>query len=143
MPNDAKLGLVVGMGLVIVVAVVVFRKEVPPVVPSAVRGVSQEEAVESPERVARRVQMVPVPGPIIGMSGMLAPRSRGNREHTIEATDTLVGLARHYYGDGEKARALYEANRARLNLRSPDRLPTGGVLIIPDPNDPIVTTAGR
>ncbi len=29
MPNDAKLGLVVGMGLVIAVAVIFFRKELP------------------------------------------------------------------------------------------------------------------
>lgn len=29
MPNDAKLGLVVGVGLVIAVAVIFFRKELP------------------------------------------------------------------------------------------------------------------
>lgn len=35
MPNDAKLGLVVGVSLVIVVAVFFFRKEAPAVDPAA------------------------------------------------------------------------------------------------------------
>src|SRR5438309_782901 len=34
MPNDAKLGLVVGVGLVIAVAVLFFRKEAPPDAPA-------------------------------------------------------------------------------------------------------------
>ena len=37
MTNDAKLGLVVGVGLVIVVAVVFFRKEIAPVKPASER----------------------------------------------------------------------------------------------------------
>jgi hypothetical protein len=35
MPNDAKLGLVVGVSLVIVVAVFFFRKEAPAIDPAA------------------------------------------------------------------------------------------------------------
>lgn len=38
MPNDAKLGLVVGVGLVIAVAVVFFRRDLATVTPSADRA---------------------------------------------------------------------------------------------------------
>jgi nucleoid-associated protein YgaU len=141
MPNDAKLGLVVGVGLVIVVAVLAFRKDVPPVTPSAIESSARGQAFDD-ERVSRRVQMVPVPGPIIGMSGMLAPRSRGgSREHTVQEGDTLFSLAAQYYGDRAKWRALHRANSDRV--RGPGRLPRGAVLIIPDPNDPIMHEADR
>jgi nucleoid-associated protein YgaU len=142
MPNDAKLGLVVGVGLVIVVAVIVFRKEAPPVAPTAFQVSAREHALGGDERVARRVQMVPVPGPIIGMSGMLAPLSRGgDRSHTVQEGDTLFSLATRYYGDREKWRALHRANSDRVP--NPGRLPMGAVLIIPDPNDPIMQEGQR
>lgn len=48
--------------------------------------------------------------------------------HTIAANDTLMSLARQYYGDGAKWGLIYEAN----NLSHRDRLVVGQKLVIPN-----------
>lgn len=50
MTNDAKLGLVVGMGLVIVVAVVFFRKDLVPTRPDADESVTITTKAPTPEK---------------------------------------------------------------------------------------------
>jgi nucleoid-associated protein YgaU len=118
MPNDAKLGLVVGVALVIAVAVVFFRREAPAGGPAT--NVQPGPAV-----------MPPAP---TTTNAFARTMSRGGeaagRVHTVRDGETLFGLARRYYGDGEKSSALYRANEGRLV--SPDRLPPGTVLVIPD-----------
>lgn len=47
--------------------------------------------------------------------------------HTVVANDTLISLARQYYGDGSRWRLIYEAN----NLTHQDRLVVGQKLVIP------------
>lgn len=51
------------------------------------------------------------------------------KRHTIRDGDTLVELAKRYYGDETLASALYDANRGVL--RDPELLPIGAVLTIP------------
>ncbi len=51
------------------------------------------------------------------------------KRHTIRDGDTLVDLAKRYYGDETLASALYDANRGVL--RDPELLPIGAVLTIP------------
>ncbi|MFN0051216.1 MAG: LysM peptidoglycan-binding domain-containing protein [Planctomycetales bacterium] len=63
----------------------------------------------------------------------------GRRTHVIQAGDTLSSLAARYLGSGARYRELYEANRNVL--RSPDDLPNGVTLVIPDSNTPPVTPA--
>jgi nucleoid-associated protein YgaU len=135
MPNDAKLGLVVGVGLVIVFAVAYSRRDVTYPTsqgPRTVQTVSRE--ANDREQGRRGVKGMPVPGPLIGVNGMLAPRNSRNKSHTVQDGETLFSLARQYYGAGEKSTALYRANRDRV--RGPDRIPPGTVLVIPDENDP-------
>jgi nucleoid-associated protein YgaU len=48
----------------------------------------------------------------------------------VREGETLFGLAQRYYGDGKKSSAIYQVNRNRLD--SPDELPPGTVLLIPD-----------
>ena len=48
MPNDAKLGLVVGLSLVIIVAVFFFRKEAPALDPAAATIVKPAPEVVQP-----------------------------------------------------------------------------------------------
>jgi hypothetical protein len=77
MPTDAKLGLVVGVGLVIVVAVVFFRKDTPAVDPAAATIVQPAPAVTPP-------------GPSESGSWprtITAPRPAGN-DRTVEAKTT-------------------------------------------------------
>jgi len=54
----------------------------------------------------------------------------GPHRHTVREGDTLFSLARRYYGDAERFGAIYQANRGVL--RSPDPLPVGAELVIPD-----------
>jgi hypothetical protein len=127
MPNDAKLALVIGVGLVVAVAIVYFHGDLitgrspdgkppasvvnPPGTPPASPGTAE------PRRVAAR--------PTSRVSGAPA-----QREHTVEEGDTLYGLAERYYGDGERFADLYRSNRAVL--KRPDRLEVGTVLVIPN-----------
>jgi hypothetical protein len=67
MPNDAKLGLVVGVGLVIAVAVVFFRKDLATATPTADRAAAAvSRPLPSPraELPPQPVRAIPaVPGP--------------------------------------------------------------------------------
>ncbi|MFN8472518.1 MAG: BON domain-containing protein [Anaerolineae bacterium] len=51
------------------------------------------------------------------------------REITVQAGDTLMGLAQQYYGDPGAWRAIYEANR--LGLSSPGLIRVGSRLTLP------------
>jgi nucleoid-associated protein YgaU len=128
MPNDAKVALVVGVGIVIAVAVVFFHKDLlaqrPP-------DDKPPASVVNPPAEPGSVQRRTVPG---------RPTSRvasasGARQHTVAEGDTLYGLAVRYYGDGERFVELYRHNRGVL--KRPDRLDVGTVLVIPDlPDEP-------
>ncbi len=129
MPNDAKLGLVVGVGLVIAVAVLFFRKETP------AGGPAGEAA---PAGIVRPMPPPPLPsGPARTTSARptalttepTAPTG-APRRHTIRAGDTLFSLAHGYYGDAEKFGVIYQANRGVLS--EPDPLPVGVELVIPE-----------
>lgn len=122
MPNDAKLGLVVGVGLVIALAVFFFRKEAPTPEPAA--------TIVKPSAPA----LTPVPPPSNHRAAAAVRASRGVRRHVIAEGDTLFSLAQRYYGDGERFIDVYRANRDVLT--SPDRLPVGAELVIPDADRP-------
>jgi nucleoid-associated protein YgaU len=128
MPNDVKLGLVIGVGLVITVAVIFFRKDsnaaaLPPDGAAAIpRGVAPPAPPPEPSRTAR---FRPVSGPEEAIAAAPAVR-----RHTVREGDTLFSLARRYYGDGDRFADLYRANRGVL--ASPDALQPGTELVIPD-----------
>lgn len=125
MSNDAKLGLIVGLGFVIAAAVVFFRKEpeVPGVdnAPALVSETSNPPAKEDAPGVARTVSARTTTR--IEMTGM-------GRQHTVQEGDTLFTIAKQYYGDGDKFIDVYRANRSVV--RNPDQLTPGTVLAIPD-----------
>jgi nucleoid-associated protein YgaU len=104
MPNDAKLGLVVGVVLVIGIAVVFFRKEESPANPRIVGEIRAEPRV--PRKPANLVR------------------------HTVREGDTLFSLAQEYYKDDRRFVDIFQANRDAL--ASPTRLTPGTVLVIPD-----------
>ncbi len=119
MPNDAKLGLVLGVVLVIVVAVVYFRKDLLS---------TDSPDTATPSAVA--------PGNAAGQRGgrgatrATPARSTSLRRHVVGEGETLYTLAVRYYGDGDRFIDLYQANRAVL--KSPDTLPKGTELVIPE-----------
>lgn len=124
MPNDAKLGLVVGVGLVIGVAVVFFRKDLapPPADAPAANAVSPAPAAAP---AVPRGQTRPTRARAMGRTAeaVLA-------RHTVQPGDTLFSLAQHYYGDGDRFADIYHTNRNVL--KAPEPLPPGTVLVIPE-----------
>jgi nucleoid-associated protein YgaU len=132
MPNDAKLGLVVGVGLVIAVALVFFRKDAPVSADPAAHSVRPAPAAPATSPAP------PVPGPgrtrsveaRTGIRTSHAPIPGEGRCHTVREGDTLFSLAQQYYGDRDKFDLIYRSNRGRLD--SPDALKPGTVLVIPE-----------
>jgi 2',3'-cyclic-nucleotide 2'-phosphodiesterase/3'-nucleotidase len=112
MPNDAKLGMVVGVGLVIIVAVIFFRKDT-----------TANDALATIPKSAPAVTQPPRDGAAVARTG-------GGQKYTVEDGDTLMSLSRRFYGTGDKFNVIYNANRDQL--RAPDRLRAGMVLTIPD-----------
>ena len=49
--------------------------------------------------------------------------------HTVEKGESLSKIAKEYYGDMMKYKAIFEANRDQLN--NPDQIEVGQVLTIP------------
>jgi nucleoid-associated protein YgaU len=130
MPNDAKLGLVVGVGVVIAIAVIFSRKDIGPGRPLA------------PEAAAASVGTpnAPPPAPAAGTNRPIKAKSTArtltpseesatDRHHIVREGETLFSLAEQYYGDKEKFIELYQANRDVL--KAPDPLVPGTDLVIP------------
>jgi nucleoid-associated protein YgaU len=129
MPNDAKLGLIVGVGVVIAVAVVFFRKD------------QESLPVPSGEATPASVNR-PGPSPLGPSRGLYRPvKARtaaqtedsqvvdAARRHTVQEGETLFSVAQKYFGDKEKFLDIYRANRDVL--QSPDPLTPGTELVIP------------
>ena len=116
MPKDARWGLVVGVTVVILIAVLFFGRDMSGAlagVPGALPG--RQSALPS-----SYVQS-PLPG---------VPPVPAGRTHKVEEGESLASIAVHYYGDSRRVSFLFHSNRDRL--MAPDRLPIGTLLVIPD-----------
>jgi nucleoid-associated protein YgaU len=111
MSKDAKLGLVLGIGLVIVIAVVFFRKD------GSQATAATETAAVNPKNT-------------VGTPVVSDVRFGPGRRHTVAQGDTLFSLADRYYSDPSKFVRIYDANKD--SLAAPDHLTPGTVLVIPD-----------
>jgi nucleoid-associated protein YgaU len=118
MPRDAKLGFVVGVALVILIAVIFYQST-----RTAGAAGSLQTSPEGPSPKTTSLQPSVVPGV---PSTLASPR----RSHTVREGETLSSLAARYYGDASWSSLLFRANRSQLT--APDRLPVGTVLLIPD-----------
>jgi nucleoid-associated protein YgaU len=124
--NDAKLAMVIGVGIVVAVAIVFFHKDLvsgygsggPPA-----NGVNPPAGDPAAPTGGVRRQLT-------GNPTSRVAASVGSRRHTVAEGDTLFGLAERYYGDGERFIDIYQANRDVL--KRPDLLEVGAVLVIPD-----------
>jgi nucleoid-associated protein YgaU len=125
-PNDAKLGMIAGMGLVITIAVVFFRRDGQPSPPPP-----------QPSATAVNPYGPPQPPPYRGVLRTVKARTAIRTEaatvegqrHTVTEGETLFSLARRYYNDEGKFVEIYRVNREVL--KTPDTLTPGTVLIIP------------
>jgi nucleoid-associated protein YgaU len=132
MPNDAKLGMIVGVGLVIAIAVVFFRKE------GALSQAPPDQAsATAVGRPAAPPGLPPTISPYRGVSRTVQARTAIRTEparvegqkHIVTAGETLFSLAQRYYQDEKKFVEIYRVNQEVI--RNPDRLPPGTVLVIP------------
>jgi nucleoid-associated protein YgaU len=122
MTNDAKLGLVVGVCLVIGVAVAFFRKDLVP-----------ERTSDVPEAMTTSAGSPRTPQMTTGRSSAaparVIPVHKG-QNHTVKHGESLYSLAQQYYGDGKKYTEIYKVNRRTVT--NPDYVAPGTVLFIPD-----------
>ena len=127
MPNDAKLGLVVGVGLVVAVAVVFFRKDsLAALPPKEEKAIIAVPAAQPARPSAARQQYRPVPA----KKAVRTTEAREGRQHVVQEGDTLFSLAVRYYGAADKFVEIYQVNRKVLT--TPDHLEPGTVLTIPE-----------
>jgi hypothetical protein len=123
MPNDAKLGLVVGVGLVIAFAVVFFRK-IP------------EAATPNPEAGS-----IAVPAPQGNAAPPRTPVPPGQRTSALPAA-----AAREHVLSLRPARTPDEANGDRIDralLKPPGPLPSVTLLASPDLERPAASVGER
>jgi nucleoid-associated protein YgaU len=64
-----------------------------------------------------------------GGSSSTAPAPSG-RSYTVVKGDSLSKIAKHLYGDAQKWRKIYEANREQI--KNPDLIYPGQTFTIPD-----------
>jgi nucleoid-associated protein YgaU len=122
MPNDAKLGLALGVGLVVLVGAFFLSKDP--------RRGEPTPSITAPHRPEWGGANTPS---ALGSPGGPAYASFGGtpRQHTVREGETLFSVALQYYGDGAKSSAIFQLNRDKL--LAPDRVPAGTVLVLPDP----------
>ena len=63
-----------------------------------------------------------------GGSSSTAPADQ-QQTYTVKPGDNLTKIARHVYGDGNKWKAIFEANRDKI--KNPDLIHPGEVLTLP------------
>jgi nucleoid-associated protein YgaU len=125
MPNDAKLGLIFGVGLVIAVAVVFFRKDQLAAQPALeISAPSASHTTSAPQSLAREQFR-----PASASKSSRSEATRSGQRYVVEEGDTLFKLAERYYGNGDKSADIYQANRDVL--KTPEPLSPGTVLFIP------------
>jgi nucleoid-associated protein YgaU len=133
MPNDAKLGLVVGVGVVLAVALVFFRKDTFNASATgneaAAASVAPPNASPQPAQPTRAVR-----GRATSQAHDEAEPATVNRQHIVQDGETLFTLAELYYGDKTKSLLIYQANQEAV--KTPEHLIPGTLLVIPNVTKP-------
>src|SRR5690349_8240318 len=120
MPNDAKLGLVFGAGLVIIIAVVFFRKDAANAQTEPASATTVKNGILP--TITSRTDAAGSPAPAVAGTRTVPGRTL---KHTVKEGDSLFSLAQTYYQDRGRFVDIYQANQSVL--RSPDRLEAGTV----------------
>jgi nucleoid-associated protein YgaU len=135
MPNDAKFGMIVGVGVVIAIAMVFFRKDPGSNLPLTSEAAAATVAAPSPASPdTLRGSYRPVRAKTAIQTDTPVGALRSEQRHVVAEGDTLFSLAQHYYGDKGRFGEIYQMNRECL--ATPDLLTPGMVLLIPQLPDP-------
>ncbi len=119
MPKDAKMGLILGIGILIIIAVLFFRH----------RNGSDKNPKPA---VFNKTQKSQNPGNQVSLPENGEKVSGGYR-HVVQDGETLFSIAQKYYRDKSKFVRIYDANRGRLDNFS--NLAPGTELFIPELQD--------
>ena len=97
-----------------------------------VQDPAQSPAIESSQAPAPETSepAAVAPAPI---SESVGPTTEGS--YTVQKGDTLMKIAYETYGNVYRWKAIYEANRDKIS--DPNRVPSGVVLKIDKPNEPV------
>jgi nucleoid-associated protein YgaU len=106
----------------------IFRRNKPKADFSAVQGGSSSTAPAQPTSPAQSAAPGSPPAPTSSASGTAAAEPTV-RTYTVAKGDTLSAIAQREYGDANKWRVIFEANRGTIG--DPDRIQPGQVLTIP------------
>lgn len=123
MPNDAKIGLVLGVGFVIAAAVLSLNPAGGPVRPPF----GSASATVGSVGAAGRERPARTPATPTSLTASVG------RRHVVQEGDSLAGLAERYLGRADRLADILRANREAV--ADPDRLTPGTVLVIPDAAD--------
>jgi nucleoid-associated protein YgaU len=131
MPKDAKLGLIVGVSLVITVGLVFFRKDSlgNPAVDEPPAATVVRPPAPSQSAVPRG-QLRPTRARTANQSGDETSAVAVLHRHAVAQGESLADLAQRYYGDRDKSDEIFRANRNVLT--NPNELTAGTVLVIPE-----------
>jgi nucleoid-associated protein YgaU len=93
--------------------------------PATARGTLEvfEEAQDGSGRELNKVVV-----PIVFGSALIDPYN-GFAQYTVESGDTLSSIAERFFGDADRWRAIFQANRDQIE--DPNRIFTGQVLRVP------------
>jgi nucleoid-associated protein YgaU len=130
MPNDAKLGMIVGVGVVLTVAIVFYRKDASANLPLTGEAAAATAVAPLPTPAGTpRGSFRPVRAKTAIQNETAVEVLRSEQRHVVEEGENLFSLAQRYYGDQGKFLAIYQNNRE--TLAAPDPLTPGIVLVIP------------
>ncbi len=148
MHRDVKIGIAIGVLLVALVGIYWWAREgvqtpvvppeevepeaalLPPVEPVAPVGEDLEPSLpEIPEVAGLPVESV-APEEIPAAGTVPEPQRPEVRTHVVAKGDTLIRIARRYYGNDANWRAILEANRD--TIADPDNIPVGMEILVPD-----------
>lgn len=128
MPKEAKLGLILGLAVVIVIALVFFRKESPENISQAATSI--RSAPKQAKFTSNTKQNAKVEAP----TQLVSNKKKQPYRYKVVEGDTLYSLARRFYQDDSKFVDIYRANIA--SVATPERLEPGTMLVIPGIDEP-------
>lgn len=95
----------------------------------------QNPPAQDPSRAAAKPAEPPPPDDVIKPVGKEPKKEKkdskkeSGRTHTVQKGDTLTSIAKKYYGDANRWKDIYNANKTRI--KDKDKLTIGTKLIIP------------
>jgi nucleoid-associated protein YgaU len=89
--------------------------------------------VESTEQISKTADFSGVQSTVSSTETVTSATAGAEQSYTVQKGDTLSDIAKQFYGNANRWKAIFEANRDLLD--DPDRIQPGQVLRIPPVSD--------